>query len=738
MALTPEQWSSAKDLFAQALAIDAGERHGFLRSLTCDSDTRLLVAQLVDEYARMPAEFLDEPSVFVPGQMLRNRFRIIRLIGRGGMGQVYEAEDLQLEQRVALKTLHAHLPSDESLARLKDEITNARRVTNPSVCRVYDLDVEQVGDRAIFFLTMELLEGETLAERLERVGPMSAKQALPLIRQCGAALDAAHLEGIVHGDFKASNILLCRFATGEERAVVTDFGLSRALEGGSGGEPSWGTPKYMAPELFAGCPATAASDVYAFGIVIRELVGLEPDNPGRRPGGTGRKWHRVIECCLEHDPRARLPLASDGSAMLEPTPARSWTIVGIAATLSIALLTVLVASTRSRERLAVLPFDVIPENEDAGALARGLVQLLASQLSSLAPVQTSFLVIAPAEIAEHDVASPSQAQRAMGATTALSGSLQRRGDRLILTVNRIDTRTLDQRSVSKTFFIHEVAALQRALLEAALDLLDVELPPETIARVMNDDSMSPAYEFYLQGLGYLNRGPESAESALSLFRLALERDPRFTAALAGAAEANLYLFNATKTEARLQEARQQLEAAERLGPPSVSLYMAQGFYAVVTGRFAEAAVAYEAGKNLEPFNGDIYRKLANVYRRTGNIEGAETAFKQAILMRPDYWAGYLDLGVFYYQRGQIERAESCFKQVTELAPDNVRGHVNLGGIYTLIRRYPEAERELGIALKLNPTASAYSNLGALLSRQQRYSEAIALLIDGAAAHPRAS
>src|SRR5580658_4381144 len=169
-------------------------------------------------------------TIFQAGQTVSGRYRIVRYLNRGGMGEVYEARDLELGEAVALKTLLPEIAGDESMiARFKQEIALSRKVAHPNVCRVFDLAWhEGENARITMFLTMEFLPGETLSEKVRRDGPMSTEEALPFIVQMASGLDAAHAAGVIHRDFKPSNVMLVSTA-GELRAVVTDFGLARRI-----------------------------------------------------------------------------------------------------------------------------------------------------------------------------------------------------------------------------------------------------------------------------------------------------------------------------------------------------------------------------------------------------------------------------------------------------------------------------------------------------------------------------
>ena len=235
--MTRDRWRRVNELFHAAREMPEAQREDYLRGESGD-DTGLVseVRGMLREDSQ--SGMLDRPpvtpppseSVFSPGQMVSGRYRIVRFLGRGGMGEVFEAEDCELKGRVALKTLLPLIASDgRMLARFKQEIQLSRKVSHPNVCRVFDLarhPADAAADVATVFLTMEFLDGETLAERLRREGRMSPAEALPLLAQMADALDAAHRAGVIHRDFKPANVMLAPSGEGV-RAVVTDFGLAR-------------------------------------------------------------------------------------------------------------------------------------------------------------------------------------------------------------------------------------------------------------------------------------------------------------------------------------------------------------------------------------------------------------------------------------------------------------------------------------------------------------------------------
>lgn len=213
---------------------------------------------------------------FEPGQIIAGRFAVIRFIARGGMGEVYEVEDRELKGvHLALKTVLPHIAADPSMhERFKREVLLAREVVHPNLCPIYDMFHWQRPEGDVTFLTMRLLSGETLAARINRQGPIALPEATRIVSQVAGGLSAAHNVGILHRDIKAANIMLDGAGAGVF-ACVTDFGLARANKSESTVLTVDGfacTLGYIAPELFYGDAPSPASDVFAFGVVIYQML----------------------------------------------------------------------------------------------------------------------------------------------------------------------------------------------------------------------------------------------------------------------------------------------------------------------------------------------------------------------------------------------------------------------------------------------------------------------------------
>jgi hypothetical protein len=363
---------------------------------------------------------LDEGR-FVPGTVLAGRYRIVSLLGKGGMGEVYRADDLRLRQPVALKVLPPEVMSDPTrLSRLNDEVRLARQVTHPNVCRVHDIG--EAG--GLTFLTMEHVDGEDLASLLRRVGRLPAERAAVVARQICAGLAAAHERGVLHRDLKPANVMI----DGRGRARLTDFGLAVAEGDARGRVESAGTPAYMAPEQLEGRPVSTKTDIYALGLVLYELFtgrrafvadslprlielqrSSSPPAPTRCVQDLDPRVDRAILQCLDKDPARRPASAMDVASTLlgpdalgvavaageVPSP-EMVAAAGKGTSLNAGAALALVGLTVAAQLLAVwlarrtALFDRIPFDEPPEALAERAREILSRLGWSERPVERSY------------------------------------------------------------------------------------------------------------------------------------------------------------------------------------------------------------------------------------------------------------------------------------------------------------------------------------------------------------
>ncbi len=291
--MKPDRWRKVDELFEAALEREPHARAAFLeKACGDDADLRREVEKMLsfdrqaedfiqtdvfDVAARLISQPPKESSLkkststsdsiddarFIPGDVLSDRYRIAGLLGRGGMGEVYRADDLKLKQAVALKFLPASLIADgAALARFYKEVSVARQISHRHVCRVYDV-AEYQGEH---FISMEFVRGEELSSLLKRIGRLPQDKAIEVARQLCGGLAAVHERGVLHRDLKPANIMLDEH--GEVR--ITDFGIA-ALTGELDRREISGTPAYMSPEQLEGDELTAKSDIYSLGLVLYEL-----------------------------------------------------------------------------------------------------------------------------------------------------------------------------------------------------------------------------------------------------------------------------------------------------------------------------------------------------------------------------------------------------------------------------------------------------------------------------------
>jgi len=458
MGLTPQQWENVKALFESALEKAPADRSAFLAGAATDSVVRYEVERLLAHHvesggflSHLAVTSNDAPGpsssqAFAAGDLVAERFRITRFLARGGMGEVYEAEDVELHERVALKSIRSELLHDgKALDRFKREVQLARKVTHPNVCRIFDL-FRQAGSApgggSVALVAMELLEGETLAEFLRRDPRPTVETARPIALQMAAGLGAAHAAGVLHRDFKPGNVLLVHGAK-NVRAVITDFGLAlrsgrdvnhaNSITGSSvtGTGELLGTPAYMSPEQVEGKDLTPASDVYSLGLVLYQMmtgtrafedatplsmavkrIKEDPVPPRALVPDIDGQWESVILKCLAREPKARYQTGDEVAEALrgESKNHGLWSfeprtvVAALAVMLLIAVGVAVLPKMRrgvpasgdaaatpsivSRPSLAVLPFQNLSGRADTAWVSTALPEMLTAELTAGGKLRT--------------------------------------------------------------------------------------------------------------------------------------------------------------------------------------------------------------------------------------------------------------------------------------------------------------------------------------------------------------
>jgi serine/threonine-protein kinase len=536
----------------------------------------------------------------------------------------------------------------------------------------------------------------------------------------------------------------------------------------------------MSPEQASGRPTDFHSDQFSFGSLLYEMVtGKQPfhgetvpqtlaaiieDDPKpiaslnpEVPGAIEAIVHR----CMAKKPERRyastqelarqLGKIRDSSAAelgkLGPVKRRTllhhvplWLEITLAAALAAAGLSIAAPRILQKvhvwprslppiieKQLVVLPFTNIGNDPQNQSFCDGLVEILSSKLSQLEQFQRTLRVVPSTDVLREGIVSVREARQTFGATLAITGSVQRSENRVRLTINLVDPQTLLQLK-SKTIDTEasDISVLQDGVVLEVADLLDVKLSSQAKQILAVGGTTVPgAYEYYMQGRGYLQRYevPQNVDTSVALFNRALELDPKYALAKAGLGEAFWRSYEQTKDTRWAEDARKSSAAAIALNDKLAQVYVTLGMIQTGTGHFDEAVQNLQKALALDPINADAYRELANTYQQTGRLKDAESTYLNAIAARPGYWATHNELGGFYYHLGRYAEAEKEFQRVVELTPDNARGYMNLGVIAYYQKRYEEAAKMYEKSVAIKPSASAYSNLGTVYYSLAQYDEA---------------
>lgn len=696
-------------------------------------------------------------------------YRLLERVGEGGMGIVYHACDEHLQRDVAIKILPPDVVKDESARhRLRREALTLAHLNHPNIATLHDFDT----DSDVDFLVMEYIPGVTLASKLAR-GSLSESELLDYAIQLTSALEEAHHQGVIHRDLKPGNILI----TPAGQVKVLDFGLAQLLAVSedietvtSSGDIA-GTLPYLAPEeLTEARTFNCRTDLYSLGAVLYEMA-------------TGRRAHNektvaaLLEAILHHEPAAvrslnpkispaldtiirkamdkdpalryqsagelkvdlqRLAFGNKVVQLPDPVAGRDvrkrgrWTVallVTIAAlSLTFGLLTfrgkIHAPVFASPRVVAVLPFDAVGGATDSHVLCRGLTDLLTTRLTQISK-QYGIEVVPASEVRTQSVNSIETAKQRLGVTLVVEGSWDFSSNRVMYSL--VDARS--RHSLDAEFVQADVGnllAVERGVSESLLRMMaGGELKPETRNVTSVDASASPdAYQYYVRGIGHLldYHDVGSLRSAITLFDSALERDPKFAAALAGKAEAFWRMYQETKDANWIPKAEKASHDSLALTDQLASAHVTLGLIYHGEGKYGEAVHHFQRALALDSTSDAAYRGLAASYEALAENTEAETAYRQAIAMRKDYWGGYSALGAFYAKTARYDDAAVQFQRVVELAPENVRGYSNLGGVYLLQGKNKEAEETLRKSITLEPNYRAYSNLGGLYFGEGRYGE----------------
>jgi tetratricopeptide (TPR) repeat protein len=691
-----------------ALAQPPGERETWLRR-ECGGDSHLFdqAREYLESEERMGG-FLLEPfctlelfdPALEPGELLEDRFRIIREVGEGGMAIVYEAMDETLGKRRAIKCAKAGFQ-----ARLTPEVRHATEIAHDNVCKIFDFHSAGTDRGEIGFINMEFLDGPTLAERL-RPGPLPEREARAIARQLCAGLAAAHRCQVVHGDLKSNNVILTKAADRSPRAVITDFGLARGLQPPTESAPPgrWGSvvggaSDYMAPELRNGERPSVASDIYALGCICYEmLVGTRVRG---EPLRVHPKWNGILSRCLAQDPDRRYRSVEEIKEALAPKKIPRWALV--AAGVALAAISGVMAwnvATAPKEtvKLAITPLEA---DGPMASIAAGLSKTAAAQVARIKSNSRTKFEVVPMKRATH----------------ILWGNLRQKDGKIVLRTHVADLGT--QRNGKEWQFEYAPSDLRYAPVALTGVVTEaLNLPALAVASVN-----AAAAKDYAQGVKD-TRQNSTLEGALHALQRAVEEDRDSPLTHAALAEAQWFKYFLTKDQFWANQAKELLLMAESRDPDTAPAHRVEGYLYYKDGLYGKAQAEFKRAVQLQPDNATAHIWLGKAYEDNNQLEQARTEFQTATHVEPMYFRTYQNLGAYYQDRSDLVEAAKHYAIALRLAPKEAGLEALLAGPCMDLGWFRHAERHLRASLDQQETVSTEYRLGRVLMYERNDKDAV--------------
>lgn len=683
-----------------------------------------------------------------------SHYRILNKLGGGGMGVVYEAEDLSLKRHVALKFLpEEFVATEDALERFKREAQSASALNHPNICTIYEIGEHQGRP----FIAMELMKGNTLKHAINGK-PMDIDQVLDLGAQIADALDAAHSEHIIHRDIKPANI----FVTERGQAKLLDFGLAKqAAELDSNTEmPTGSTPQhltrsgitlgtvaYMSPEQARGSELDPRTDLFSFGIVLYEMVtGKQPFNghtagemleaifvrepvePAKLNSKVPLDLERIISKALEKDRNLRYRTAADMRTDLQRlkrdtshaslsratvthqvyVPSKKpWIVSAAIFLLLIATIFYIVSQNKASETklpplpsiektsIVVLPFANMSGDKDQEYFSDGLTEEITDVLTKNPKLQvtsrTSAFSFKGREVDLKTIAEKLQV------THVLEGSVRKAGNQIRITAQLVKASS-DSHLWSQTYDreMENIFAVQDEISEAVADALKITLAGIPIAKSIEPNP--EAYNNYLQGkYFYTNRTKEDLEKAITYFEKAVQIDPSFSRGWVGLSSAHTAQADRSYISAKegYEKARKEAEKALELDPNSAGGYLEMGWIKrSYDWDWAGADAAYRRALELEPDNANAIRGKAALSSTLGRFDEAIKLDEHALKVDPLRLSAHNNMGLDSYYARQWQKAEAAYRKVLEMSPDYPGAHGSLGLVYLAQSKNKEALAEM--------------------------------------------
>jgi serine/threonine protein kinase/Tfp pilus assembly protein PilF len=782
--MTPELWQRLKPLYSAALDLPGSARARFVID-ACGDDLELKreLEALLEAHEQKTStrdgplvdllDFIPGPALF-PGASVLNRYKVVQRLGAGGMGEVYEVEDRFLQGvHVAMKTILPHKSDDLDLQRrFEREVLLAREVTHPNLCPMYDIAHCDDPPPGFLFLTMKLLPGTTLSERLKKGDAISPEDRLAILSKIALGLSAIHNANIVHRDIKPGNIML--HGTGSElRLWITDFGLARAYQTETTVvEKSMlaGTRGYMAPELFLGQMPSQASDLFAFGVVLHEVF-VNEKPAASLDGSTYMVSPRLaspdvpafcvtlITECLSHDPKRRCLAFEEVLKEIEPSGPRPshpvemkrfWTrrrFAGAAvAGLCVASggawwrwddLEYLFEPLPSRRSVALMAWP----NGQLSAVVSTVLDSIGQRLARAEAYVKDLLIITFRDLPGGGAtpSAPAESVSALGANLVLAASLESNSSKHTLTLQVLDAasqRVLRKARVSLPFA--ELSDMSEKASSIAARLLG--LPTKDIVMKDTDElrKVSPEVFQLFSEAEELASQPNGTglEAALLKYQAALDKDPHSHFALCYARLAMAYVRQYQDGDpAKLRLAQDNATLATDSNPGSAKGWLSRAIVSMYSGKTEEAMGYFARSLKADPGNPETLVYKAEALRETRHWPEAEQVYRDISRQRPNYWLAHNELGWILFQQAQYQKAAEEFDAAAAAAPKVAMPLANLGLMYLALGKHDEAITASESSLKRSPNRDAYLTLGDIAFTDGNYRSALDDYQNAAALRP---
>ena len=651
---------------------------------------------------------------FEPGARL-GPYEVQQLIGIGGMGEVYRARDTRLGRTVAIKVLaRTAATRADALQRFDREARVVSSLNHPNICTLHDIGHQN----GLTFLVMEYLEGKSLAERLTE-GPLLIEEVLRYAREIANALSEAHRHGIVHRDLKPGNVVLTK-----NGAKLLDFGIAKLYEDREAATSAVtivpvteigdivGTPNYMAPEQLEGRAVDARTDIFAFGVVVYEMV-------ARRSPFAGDSQAAVIAAVMERQPpplssvRPGTPSALQSlvDRCLHKDPTRRFRS---ADALVAALAAVTIGTgpaSPSVKAVAVLPLENLSHDPEQEYFADGMTDALITTLAQIRALR----VISRTSVMRYKGARKSlpEIARELNVEAVIEGTVVRSGDRVRIGAQLIDAAS-DTHLWGRNYEtdVRDVLSLQSDVARAIAHEVEIQLTPQEQARLAGSRRVDPqAYDAFLKGRHHwYRRTPGSLDRALEYLQRAVDIDPTYALAHAGLADAYITLgwdlFGLRAPSEMYPRAKEGAKRALQLDPNCAEAHAALGWAS--TGHdwdWIAAEAAFRRAIELKPQYGPVHIWYSHLLKALGRTDESSEESRRAVECDPLGLVLNMHMGWHYLYLREYQQAIDQLLKTLELDPGFILTRMFLGEAYEQVGMFTEATAQFQKAVDLSERRS---------------------------------